>query len=187
MKHRTHEAVGCAVTLAICAATDTGPVLAAGAACASLLGSRLPDADQLGAHIHRRTRAERRSLTAALAMSALRLPLTIFAVVAKHRGVSHWLLSGVLVTGLVCAAVAAAWPPLALPAALGAGCGYLMHLLADACTPHGAPLLGPFRRRRVCLLPPGRCIRTGGRGDLLVLITATVSTAALAIAILQGT
>lgn len=31
------------------------------AACASLLGSRLPDVDQPGARIHRRTRLERRT------------------------------------------------------------------------------------------------------------------------------
>ncbi|MEA2187922.1 MAG: hypothetical protein QOK16_2933, partial [Solirubrobacteraceae bacterium] len=94
VRNQTHEAIGAAATLAVCAAMDSGAAVATGAFCASLLGSRLPDADQRGARIHRRTRLERRSVGAALLLGVLRLPMTIFACVTKHREATHWLLSG---------------------------------------------------------------------------------------------
>jgi len=182
-----HEAVGAAATLAVCAAVDSGGLVAAAAVCASLLGSRLPDADQPGARIHRRTRLERRSLVARLPGRVLRLPLTIFAAFAQHRGATHWLLSGAATTIVLASTAGALWPPLTLPVAIGAGCGYCAHLLADACTPHGAPLLGPFSARRVHLLPPRMRVVTGGAGDLLVLIAATLTAAALGLLVLQAT
>ena len=187
MRNLTHEAIGAAVTLAVCAAADSGGLVATGAVCASLLGSRLPDADQPGARIHRRTRLERRSLAAGLAGAVLRLPMTIFAAFTTHRGATHWLLSGAVVTIVVAGAARALWPPLALPIAIGAGCGYAAHLLADACTPHGAPLLGPFSGRCVHLLPPRMRLVTGGAGDLFVLTVATVAAAALGLLVLQST
>ena len=42
MRNTTHEAVGAAVTLAVCAAVDSGQLAAAAAVCAPMLGSRLP-------------------------------------------------------------------------------------------------------------------------------------------------
>jgi len=179
--------VGAAVTLAVCAAVDSGGLVAAAAVCASLLGSRLPDADQPGARIHRRTRLERRSLIARLAGRVLRLPMTIFAALAQHRGATHWLLSGAATTIVLAGAAGALWPPLRLPVFIGAGCGYGAHLLADACTPHGAPLLGPFSARRVHLLAPRMRVMTGGAGDLLVLMAATLTAAALGLLVLQAT
>ena len=73
MRNVTHEAVGAAVTLAVSAATGGGELAATAAICASLLGSRLPDPDQPGSRIHRRTRLERRSRIAVLAGGAVRL------------------------------------------------------------------------------------------------------------------
>ena len=70
--------------------------------------------------------------------------MTAFAGSAEHRGATHWLLSAAAATILLAGAAGALWPPLVLPVAIGVGCGYCAHLLADACTPHGAPLLGPF-------------------------------------------
>lgn len=187
MMNRTHQAVGAATTLALCAAVDTGGLVAVAAVCASVLGSRLPDVDQPGARIHRRTRLERRSLTAGIAGRALRAPVTIFAALATHRGATHWLLSGAATTIVLAGTARALWPPLTLPIFIGAGCGYGTHLLADACTPHGAPLLGPFSARRVRLLPPRMRLATGGAGDLLVLIAATLTAAALGLLVLQAT
>ena len=186
MKNRTHEATGAAVTLAVCSALGTGALVAAGAVCASLLGSRLPDADQLGTRIHRRTRLERRRFSASLVGGLLRLPITIFAALAKHRGATHWLLSGAVVTFALTVAAGALWASLTLPVAIGTACGYWAHLLADACTPRGAPLLGPFSFRRVHLLPARHRVVTGGRGDLLLLITATLTAAVLGLAVLQS-
>jgi membrane-bound metal-dependent hydrolase YbcI (DUF457 family) len=184
MRNRTHEAIGAAATLAACAALHGGGLVAAGAVGASLLGSRLPDVDQLGSRIHRRTRLERRSLAAALAGRLLRLPMTLFAALATHRGATHWLLSAAMVTVALTVAVGALWPQLAAPVAIGTGCGYGAHLLADACTPHGAPLLGPFSARRVHLLPPRCRVATGGIGDTLMLIAATATAAALGFMVL---
>ncbi len=184
MRNRTHEAIGAAATLAVCAAVNSGALVAAGAVGASLLGSRLPDADQLGSRIHRRTRLERRSLPAGLAGRLLRLPMTLFAALAKHRGPTHWLLSAATATIALTAAAGALWPQLAPPVAVGIGCGYGAHVLADACTPHGAPLLGPFSRRRVHLLPPRCRVATGGIGDMLMLIAATATAAALGFMVL---
>ena len=186
VRNRTHEAIGAAATLAVCAAVHSGGLVAAGAVGASLLGSRLPDADQLGSRIHRRTRLERRSLAASLAGRLLRLPMTLFAALATHRGATHWLLSAATATIALTVAAGALWPQLAPPVAIGIGCGYGAHLLADACTPHGAPLLGPVRRRRVHLLPPRCRVATGGIGDMLMLIAATVTAAALGFMVLAS-
>ena len=187
MRNRTHQAVGAAVTLAVCAAADSSGLVAAAAVCASLLGSRLPDADQPGARIHRRTRLERRSIVVRLAGRVLRLPMTIFAALAQHRGAAHWLVSGAATAIFLAGTAGALWPPLRLPIFIGASCGYSAHLLADACTPHGAPLLGPFSARRVHLLPRRMRVVTGGAGDLLVLMAATVTAAALGLLVVQST
>jgi inner membrane protein len=186
VRNRTHEAIGAAVTLGVCAVVDSGALVAAGAVCASLLGSRLPDADVRGARIHRRTRLERRRVVARVAGGVLRLPMTIFTASARHRGATHWVLTAAAVTIVLTAAARAVWPALMAPVAIGAGCGYCAHLLADACTPHGVPLLGPFSSRRIHLLPAGLRVATGGIGDLLMLITATLAAAALGVVVLQA-
>ena len=123
MRNTTHEAVGAAVTLAVCAVVGSGQLTAAAAVCASMLGSHLPDADQPGTRIYRRTRLERRSLIARLAGGALRLPLTAFAGLAQHRGATHWLLSAAAATIILAGAAGALSPPLVLPVAIGVGCG----------------------------------------------------------------
>lgn len=187
VRNPTHQAVGAASTLAVCAAVDCRPLATIVAVCASVLGSRLPDVDQPGARIHRRTRLERRGLVARLAGHVLRLPMTIFAVFAKHRGATHWLLSGAATTVVLAGAAGALWPPLQLPVFIGVGCGYCAHLLADACTPHGAPLLGPLSACYIHLLPPQMRVMTGGAGDLLVLIAATLTAATLGLLVLQAT
>lgn len=187
MRNPTHQAIGAASTLAVCAALDCGRLAAIVAVCTSVLGSRLPDVDQPGARIHRRTSLERRHRIARLTGRVLRLPLTIFAAVAQHRGATHWLLSAAVTTIVLALAAGALWAPLALPVAIGTGCGYGAHLLADACTPHGAPLLGPFSTRRVHLLPHTQRIATGGIGDHLVLIAAALAAATLGLMVLQST
>ena len=107
MRNPTHQAAGAASTLAVCAAVDCGPLATIVAVCASVLGSRLPDVDQPGARIHRRTRLERRSLLVRLAGRVLRLPMTIFASLAQHRGATHWLLSGAATTVVLAGAAGA--------------------------------------------------------------------------------
>jgi membrane-bound metal-dependent hydrolase YbcI (DUF457 family) len=183
MKNATHEAIGAAMALAVCAAVDTGAAMAAGALGASVLGSRLPDVDQPGARIHHRTRLERRSLGVGLVGGALRLPMAMVARLCRHRGATHWLLSGATATLVLAAATRSIWAPLAVPVAVGIGCGYAGHLLADACTPHGAPLLGPLHARCVHLLRAGRRIVTGARGDLVLMIVAGLTAVVLGVAV----
>ncbi len=77
----------------------------------------------------------------------------------------------------------AVWPPIALPVAIGIGCSYLANLLADACTPHGAPLLGPISGRRVHLLPSQHRV---GFGEVMMLIIATLASVALGVIVLQA-
>ena len=113
------------------------------------------------------------------------MPVRIFARLSEQRGAKHWLATGALVTIALTLASAAAWSRLGLPVAIGIGCGYGAHLLADACTPHGAPLFGPFRARRIHLLPSGYRIVTGGLGDLVILIAATLTAVALGIVMTQ--
>lgn len=103
---------------------------------------------------------------------------------ASHRGWTHWLLTtvlsalalGAIVYGIgyaAAAGVAELMGPkgrelvdVCLQAAVGMGvliaigalCGTVTHTLADACTETGVPLLGPFTRRRMFLMPDGwRC------------------------------
>ena len=130
---------------------------------------------------------ERRSLVARLAGRVLRAPMTIFAALAQHRGATHWLLSGAAATIVLVGAAGALWPPLALPVLIGVGCGYSAHLVADACTPRGAPLLGPISTRPIHLLPRRMRVVTGGPGDLLALTAATLTAAALGLLVLQST
>ena len=171
----------------MCAVPDCGALVTIVPSAPRCSGSRLPDVDQRGARIHRRTRLERRSLVARLFGRVLRLPMTIFAALAQHRGATHWLLSGAAATVVLAGAAGALWPPLQLPVIIGVGCGYGAHLLADACTPHGAPLLGPLSACYIHLLPPQMRVMTGGAGDLLVLIAATLTAATLGLLILQAT
>jgi membrane-bound metal-dependent hydrolase YbcI (DUF457 family) len=155
----------------MCSATAARPLACAAAIAAAVYASRLPDVDEPGARIHRRTRLERRHFLAATLGTVLRAPLWLLSL-APHRGFTHWLTTGALVA-VACGALAAlVMPVLSVPVMLGVACGYLAHTLADACTPSGAPLLGPFSMRRVHLLPRRLRIVTGGPGDTAVMLAA---------------
>lgn len=64
----------------------------------------------------------------------------------KHRGITHTLIALVAVA-------AAAYMLLPLPYAVGAAGGYLSHLLADMMTVSGLPILWPYKRESLHLLP----------------------------------
>jgi inner membrane protein len=53
---------------------------------------------------------------------------------------------------------------------VAASVGYLSHLVADALTVDGVPLLWPLVKRRICLLPSFLAIRTGGVAEYVVVI-----------------
>ncbi|MFP5378852.1 MAG: metal-dependent hydrolase, partial [Vicinamibacteria bacterium] len=107
MKNATHETLGASAALAVCAVAGVDALTTCAAVAASLLGSRLPDADQAGSKIHRRTRLERRSVALSVVGFVLRLPLRLFAAIADHRGATHWLSTTVAVSA-ACGAIAAA-------------------------------------------------------------------------------
>jgi membrane-bound metal-dependent hydrolase YbcI (DUF457 family) len=177
VRNTTHELVGVASAVAASRALELEPLETAAAAAGAVWGSWLPDADRLGTRMHRRGRLTRRHLLVAALGAVLRLPLVVFALVARHRGLSHSLgacgLLAVLaaLTAVVLGGVGAA-------AAAGGAVGYCAHVLADACTPSGVCLWWPASRRRVRLLPRPVRIRTGSlREALLALAAATVAIA----------
>ena len=184
MLNATHQTIGVTSALATTAAIGSELAACAIAALAALYASRLPDVDQLGSRIHRRSRTELQHLTVYAVGSILRLPAIAVALVARHRGATHWLLSAAAVTAVLTALSAALSPTLALPVGLGVALGYTTHLLADACTPHGAPLLGPFQPSPQHLLPRSAQIRTGSIAEYAILALAGAAALVVALAIL---
>jgi membrane-bound metal-dependent hydrolase YbcI (DUF457 family) len=181
VRNSTHELVGVALAVAAGRVLDAESLETAGLAAAALLGSRLPDVDQLGARVHRRTRLERRTLLAGAAGAMLRLPLTLFAVVASHRTVTHSAMACAAVAALATLVASPAGAGVALVVAGGVAIGYAAHVAADACTPAGVTLWAPLSRRRVWLLPSRARIPTGSWREVAF---AALAAATLAFALL---
>ncbi len=177
MRNTTHQLLG--VTLALgalrLAEADPQPPLVVGAAAGALFGSWLPDVDQPGARLHRRSHLERRSLLVGAAGALARLPLLAFSLLARHRAITHSLAACLAVC--LAAALAATFGALAFAAAGGLALGYAAHVLADACTRSGVSLWAPFSARRVWLLPARARVRTASLHERL--LAAPVAVAAL--------
>lgn len=79
-----------------------------------------------------------------------------------HRGITHSLVTALLLTGGLALLLAAmpSWPARGLPFAFLVG--YVSHLVADGVTKTGVPLLLPLMRHRFHLLPRGLRLTTGG-------------------------
>ena len=181
VRNRTHELVGVSLAVAAGRVLEAEPWETVGLAAAALVGSRLPDVDQLGARVHRRTWLERRRLIARTAGALLRLPLVLFAVVVPHRTLTHSALACAVAAGLASVVAMPAGGTVALVVAGGVAIGYASHVAVDACTPSGVSLWAPVSRRRVWLLPPRARIRTGSWRELTFAATAA---ATLAVALL---
>ena len=179
VRHGTHELIGVSVTLAGARMLEAPPVETAGAAVTAFYASWLPDIDQLGSRVHRRSALVRRSLLAGVVGVVVRLPALAFAVIARHRGVSHSL-AGAMLAGLLAALVCAPAGG-AVSTVVGGGvfAGYVAHLAADALTPSGVPLWAPLSRQRVWLLPRAWRIRTGSWREGVVALLAAVAVVAL--------
>jgi hypothetical protein len=94
------------------------------------------------------------------------IPFNIFARLIPHRGPTHWLLTALILWGVVaCGANLFGLPPV-LWVAFGAG--YMSHLLADSLTVAGVPLLGPLSGRSLRLLPRPIALRTGSAAESVV-------------------
>jgi inner membrane protein len=178
VRYATHELVGAACAVAASRALELDAVEAGAAVLGAVWGSLLPDADRLGTRVHRRGRLARRNLAVAVLGALLRLPLVAFALLARHRGVSHSLVACGLLAGLA-ALIAAIVGGAGAAAAAGCALGYCAHVLADACTPSGVCLWWPFSRRPAWLVPRPFRIRTGSLPDALLAVVAAMLAVAL--------
>lgn len=91
----------------------------------------------------------------------------VFALVVRHRGITHSLFACALL-GAGTVALGMALPPPGILLTGGLVVGYSAHVLADGCTPHGIQLWAPVSRRRVRLLPRRARIRTGSPSEGLL-------------------
>lgn len=142
MNGSTHLMAGLCAGLTISTAMGLDLLPAAGVALLAGAASLLPDID------HPRSRAARKLGPARGAPGWL----------LGHRGVTHSLLALAALAG-VC------WLLLPMPAASAVAAGYGSHLLLDALTPRGVPLLWPLGTR----LRTPLTARSGGIVDLLLL------------------
>lgn len=78
--------------------------------------------------------------------------------VTGHRGFFHWLIWPILIIGYA-RKFSISW-------LFWLGLGYLTHVMADALTPLGVPLLAPFSTKKISLLG----IRTGSFLEFVVFI-----------------
>jgi inner membrane protein len=97
---------------------------------------------------------------------------TVIRELTGHRGATHWLLAALVVAlpaGIL----------LGLHVGLYLAVGYLSHLALDMLTRSGIPLLGPFSKRRLHLLPKPLRARTGGPLDHFIQFAAGLAYVAL--------
>jgi membrane-bound metal-dependent hydrolase YbcI (DUF457 family) len=182
VRNVTHELIGVSAAVGAATTAELTTVETTAAAVAAFHGSWLPDVDQLGSRVHRRSRLERRSVVVGAAGALLRLPLIAFGAIASHRRVTHSALATAATTLLVWVALTPFAPTIAFVVAGGVGVGYAAHVLADACTPAGVWLWWPLSRHRVWLLPPRVRIATGSFREALVALAVIGTTVAVAMA-----
>lgn len=92
-----------------------------------------------------------------------------------HRGFTHTLVALAIVS-----AACGLWLPGALALAIGAG--YASHLLLDALTRSGIPLLWPVTSRAVKLLPRPLQVRTGSWREAVFLVAMWAALAGVMLA-----
>ncbi|MBB6050734.1 metal-dependent hydrolase [Armatimonas rosea] len=155
----------------IAAALMLGPLLGAESIAPTLLGAivgaLLPDLD---------ADQSRLSNTYMFGSHPLRLPAQILHRALGHRGALHSFLGMML----FCSALGIPLLILGLGyVALGVTLGFLSHLLLDACTKSGVPLLWPDRTR-LHLLPSWLLVTTGSKAeDVVFALLAAVNLYAL--------
>lgn len=156
----THMLVGVASVLALGRVLGEAPD--GMAFFVGIIGALAPDIDGNGS-ITRPGNLARRMLPGRFISSFVVRVLNIsgrtlgFVVrrVVRHRGFFHWPILP------ICMFVTAHW--YSLPLLLYFAIGYLSHILADACTVSGVPLLAPISKRSYRIAR----IRTGGFGEAL--------------------
>ena len=118
----------------------------AAAAAAGVLGGLAPDLD------HRKSKITQKAGLFGFVSSRM----------LKHRGVLHAPATYLVLAAVLFACIGA--HSLTRAAICGLLAGTASHLLLDALTPSGIPLLWPLTKKRISLLP----IQTGGRIDRLI-------------------
>ena len=171
MEGKAHMAIGAALGAALAQpytqATPYEWLIVPLAAFTAFMAAGLPDVldsehasgrDPVGlswSSIQRDARkARRKSIFENLLLLPRALVALVVDLVAKiipHRGPTHWLVTWLGLSALAVTGAALLHWPLLLAYAFGAG--YLSHLLADALTVSGVPLLWPFSDRKIHLLP----------------------------------
>ena len=119
-----------------------------------IIGALLPDIDANESSIKREL-----GLAGQLIQTLLRM------IGVKHRGATHFGLTTLLLLfGATLIGRYLGYPDLGV----AFGLGYISHILADALTKSGVPLLWPFYRKSIHLLPKAFRIRTGGSVETLL-------------------
>lgn len=173
MTWRTH-ALGGVASLWLLRPFGTGGDAASLGLLAGLaaLGALLPDLDAHESKI--------KHLAVARGVEPFALPSLLLGRLLGHRGLLHSLLgwgTAVLVVGLPTFLL------LGPPPALALMLGYGSHVLLDACTKHGVPLLYP-RPGRWHALPPGWRVTTGSEDEDLVFLPLALLSLWLLLAVL---
>ncbi len=200
MRGVTHAAAGLVVGVALREATGdpTFWLPAAG-----MLGGLLPDIDEPNstvAHLPGKLRKTVRrtagkgpagalvNLAVSIVTGLLEAVTVALATLVKsvlgHRGAMHSLTLAVGVAvgatmgALTLDAIAEANWAFRVPALVGPamGVGYITHLITDAMTKTGVPLLWPLSSERIRLLPKGLSAKTGGVIDWLVMFLCYAAT-----------
>lgn len=151
MTGRTHEAIGVATALGVCALATPSPTQGAVLVGCSFVTSRLPDRLEMGVLPHRGP--THWLLTAGLVIACLTFAASLTVDTRPFAGTVM----------------------------AGVACGYLMHLAADMCTITGVPLYGPFSGRDRHLLPRGHRFVTGQLGDRFIALLAVAASIGLGI------
>lgn len=83
----------------------------------------------------------------------------------RHRGWSHYLLTGLIIALAIAIPLRHLSPILAADVFRGILIGHWGHCLEDAATISGAPLFGPFFKKSIHLMPSGYRFNTNGPSD----------------------
>jgi inner membrane protein len=138
------------------------------------VGALLPDLDA------RESRLKRVTVGAGIAPFAL--PSLVLHRTLGHRGMLHSLI-GLVLTALLLGVPLLHW--LDWQPALALLLGFGSHLLLDACTKAGVPLLWPDRTRRH-LLPARLRFTTGSAAEEALLVPLTLAAVLLFLSVLNG-
>lgn len=169
MVGKTHLVIGLATLAGTEAATGlvqphpvkdipVGPFLCI---IAVIVGALAPDID-----------AEESQIKYEMGEAGLALSTWLQSFGVEHRGLTHYGLTGLIVT--VSSGLLGWW--LGYPdVGLAFGLGYLSHILADSLTLAGTPLLWPLQKEQnFHLLPAALRVRTGGPVEPLIFIAVTI-------------